>query len=75
MHVSSAAAGRIRAHAAGEVVVVTGHSNTIPPMVNALTGLQLADLEEDQFDRCYIVTIRGDEPGSLVTPRYGHRTP
>lgn len=64
-------ARRIRAHEAGEVVVVVGHSNTIPRMVNALTGMHLDDLEENQFDRMYIVTIRDDEPGSLVTLRYG----
>lgn len=66
---------RIRAHGPGEVVVVAGHSNTIPPMVNALTGLDLPDLEEDQFDRAYIVTVKGDGPGSLITLRYGRDTP
>ena len=66
---------RIRHHQPGEVVVVVGHSNSVPPIVNVLTGRSLPDLALDQYDRVYVVTVRGDEHGSLVTFRYGLPTP
>ena len=62
---------RIRYHQPGEVVVVVGHANSVPPIVNVLTGRSLPDLALDQYDRMYLVTVWGDENGSLVTFRYG----
>ncbi|MCA8942471.1 MAG: histidine phosphatase family protein [Planctomycetes bacterium] len=48
----------------GEVVVVAGHSNTVPMMVRALGG-SLTDLDErgylgeDEYDRVVVVTVCG----------------
>tara|TARA_B110000090_G_C13242121_1_gene392905 strand:- start:40 stop:378 length:339 start_codon:yes stop_codon:yes gene_type:complete len=43
------------------VILVTGHSNTIPGLVNLLSGESLQDLDERVYDRVYIVTL--DEYG------------
>jgi phosphohistidine phosphatase SixA len=43
------------------VILVTGHSNTIPELVNLLSGESLQDLDERVYDRVYIVTL--DEYG------------
>jgi broad specificity phosphatase PhoE len=43
------------------VVLVTGHSNTIPRLVNLLVGTSFEDLDERVYDRVYIVTL--DEHG------------
>jgi phosphohistidine phosphatase SixA len=43
------------------VILVTGHSNTIPGLVNLLSGESFQDLDERVYDRVYIVTL--DEHG------------
>lgn len=52
-------------------ILVSGHSNTTPPMVNLLVGTELSDLEETEFDRLYIVTLHADGTGSYTVLRYG----
>jgi len=43
----------------GQVVVVAGHSNTIPALVNLLIGRnQYSPLAEDVYNRVWIVTVR-----------------
>jgi broad specificity phosphatase PhoE len=64
--------GRIRSHQRGEVVVVAGHSNTIPAIVNSLAGTEMENLTEFEYDRLYIVTLTDPAgTGSLVTLRFG----
>lgn len=41
----------------GKTIVVVGHSNTVPKLVNALAGTSYADLDESVYDQLYIVTI------------------
>ena len=43
------------------VILLTGHSNTIPRLVNLLTGTNFEDLDERVYDRVYIVSL--DEHG------------
>lgn len=38
-------------------IMVTGHSNTIPGLVNALTGENFQNLDERVYDKVYIVTL------------------
>lgn len=45
--------------------LIGGHSNVTPRNVNALTGLNLADLEDHQYDHLYKVTIHDDGRRSL----------
>lgn len=48
----------------GRTVLVVGHSNTIPTMVNALTGLSLVDLDDSDYDGLYVVVLDGGGPGA-----------
>ena len=41
----------------GKTVVIVGHSNTTPRLVNAITGSEFTDLEEDEYDWIYIVDL------------------
>ena len=43
-------------------ILVTGHSNTIPGLVNLLTGESFADLDDRVYDHVFIVSV--DEEGS-----------
>lgn len=72
-HVASLA-DTLRTQHAGETVLVVGHSNTIPALVEALSGHPVAPLAEDQYDRLYLVRRSGGT-APLLTVRYGAPTP
>ena len=40
---------------AGKTILVVGHSNTVPTMVNALTGKAYEQLDESEYDKLFIV--------------------
>ncbi|NQV72182.1 histidine phosphatase family protein [bacterium] len=52
-------------------ILVAGHSNTTPALVNLLIGSELEDLSENDFDRLFVVTLHEDGTGSVVSIRYG----
>ena len=41
----------------GETVVIVGHSNTTPQLINALLGTNYPNLEETEYDWVYFVDI------------------
>ncbi|MBC7892991.1 MAG: histidine phosphatase family protein [Sphingobacteriaceae bacterium] len=41
----------------GQRVLVVGHSNTIPKLVNALAGTNLSNLNDDEYDALFVVTV------------------
>lgn len=61
-----------------QVILVSGHSNTIPHVVNWLTGSTFVDLDEYDYDQLYIVRLPQEGPGELLQLQYGapsSRTP
>jgi 2,3-bisphosphoglycerate-dependent phosphoglycerate mutase len=55
----------------GGTVVVVGHSNTVPQIVERLTrGRDRIVVADDEFDRIFIVTVTRFGPPSLVQLRY-----
>jgi 2,3-bisphosphoglycerate-dependent phosphoglycerate mutase len=51
-------------------VILVGHSNTIPSMVNALMGNKaVSPIAEDDYGTVFIVTLPVTGPASLVTLR------
>lgn len=44
---------------AGSRALVAGHSNTINVIVGRLTGQQIPALDDAEYDRLYVVTLRG----------------
>jgi len=72
-HVASLA-DTLRTQHPGETVLVVGHSNTIPELVEAVSGYPVAPLTEKQYDRLYLVRHAGDT-ATLLTVRYGAPTP
>jgi len=67
---ADAVAARLRrAHDRGTVLVV-GHSNTVPGIVSALCGCEVAPIEEDDYGNLFEVRIRGDAPPELTHRRY-----
>jgi len=64
-------ANRIRADYAGQVVLVTGHSNTVPKVIEALGGGTMPDIEDAEFDNLYVVTIHGTDQVKVLRLKYG----
>jgi broad specificity phosphatase PhoE len=70
-HVDSVAAA-VRRRPAGEVVLVVGHSNTIPAIVGALGGPKLPDLCDGQYSMLYVLEFPpGGGAPRFIEARYG----
>lgn len=55
----------------GETVVVVGHSNTVPALVQALSGRAVAPLTEAEYDRFFVVVVPESGQGRVIKARYG----
>lgn len=55
----------------GQTVVVAGHSDTVPLLVEKLTDKPVAPIEESEYDNLYVVTSWGAGHGTAVRLRYG----
>jgi len=68
-------AARLRAEHPGEVVLVVGHSNTVPAIVHALGGPQMPDLAHDAYDDLFLVTIGAGGETTVLHLQFGAETP
>lgn len=67
-------ASRLRKRS-GEQVLVVGHSNTIPPLLEQLGVVEDVKIDEQQYGDLWIVTLKGDGPAKLEVRRYGEQQP
>lgn len=63
---AEAVAAAVRARPKGEVVLVVGHSNTIPAIIAALGGPKFPDLCDTQYSMLYLLHY----PGAGGTPHF-----
>lgn len=66
-------AERVRALPDDAVVLIVGHSNTVPLIARALGYAEAADMPECEYDRMTTLHLAGSETHSQVT-RYGAPT-
>lgn len=61
----------------GDAVLVVGHSNTIPKLLNYLTGTNdfPSDIPDSQFDNLYIVSVYEKGNATVLHLKYGVPTP
>lgn len=64
-------ARRVVAENPGGVVLVVGHSNTVPAIVRELTGLPVPELSEDAYGDLFIVQLPGEGKARLIRARFG----
>lgn len=64
----------LRRHA-GETVVVVGHSNTIPGIVQALSGQPAGTIQDHEFHHLFVVVVPPAGPARVIQARYGQPTP
>ena len=69
-HVRAVAAA-VRRQAAGALVVVVGHSNTLPGIIAALGGPALPDLCDEEYSRLFTLVLSGEGPPRLIRSAYG----
>jgi phosphohistidine phosphatase SixA len=56
------------------VVIVVGHSNTVGPTIESLGGETIETIEEDEFDKLFVLLIPPAGPTTLLKLRYGEPT-
>ncbi|QEL15680.1 histidine phosphatase family protein [Limnoglobus roseus] len=65
-------AQKMLAGALGPVVLVAGHSNTVPEMIAAFgVPSPIPPIGEREFDNLYVVTVGGPGPATVVRLKYG----
>jgi broad specificity phosphatase PhoE len=67
-------ADAVRKHA-GQTVLVVGHSNTVPAIVEALGAPRPPAICDPEYDNLYVVTLAPDGKAGLVRAKFGMRTP
>jgi phosphohistidine phosphatase SixA len=68
---AAALASRVLSSHAGRTVVIVGHSNTVPALVKAFSGVVMPDLAHDSYDTMFVISARGKGEGRVVRARYG----
>jgi broad specificity phosphatase PhoE len=66
----AATVARVRAQPSDAVVVIVGHSNTVPLIARALGYAEAADMPECEFDRMTVLHLMGEGAHGQVS-RYG----
>ena len=64
------AAARAQILAGGACVVVVGHSNTVPEFIEALGGPADVVIDDDEFDRMFVLTVKPPAAASLLQFSY-----
>ena len=62
---------RLRALNPTSIVVVVGHSNTIPPMLTVLGWPNTLDLHEGDYDNVFVLAPHPGQRASMVRLKYG----
>ena len=65
----------IQTNRRGQTVLVCGHSNTVPAIVEGLSGVVIEPIPENRYDGLYVVTLKQDESGRATRVRYGKPSP
>jgi broad specificity phosphatase PhoE len=65
----------ILANHAGQAVLVIGHSDTVPQLINHLSGDHMPVINESEFDNLFIVTLTDTGGASITRLKYGEPTP
>lgn len=60
----------LRAMPAGSTILVVGHSNTVPGIVQALSGQAAEAMPETEYDRYTLVLLDADGGARVITSRY-----
>ena len=58
----------------GQTVLVVGHTDTVPALINLLAGTSLPDIDDREFDNLFLVTVFAPGRASVTHLKYGARS-
>jgi broad specificity phosphatase PhoE len=61
---------RLRKQHADQVVLVVGHTDTLPAIIKALGVAETVKIDKDDFGNLFVVTPKGDTDAALLRLRY-----
>jgi broad specificity phosphatase PhoE len=64
----------ILANHVGKAVLVIGHSDTVPDLINQLSEGHMPVIHDSEFDNLFIVTVLGTGKASVTSLKYGEPT-
>ena len=64
-------AHEILTRSGGTSVLVVGHSNTVPDIVKALSGIAVPPITDAEYDHIFMVTIPSIGPPRVIQLRFG----
>ena len=62
---------QILSNHAGQIVLVVGHSDTVPAIIKELGGGSTPPITQDEYDNLYLVTIYAPDKATVVHLNYG----
>lgn len=63
---------QILADHSGEVVIIAGHSNTVPLIIEELGGDPISPIDESEYDNLYVVTVFRFGSSKVLNLKYGN---
>lgn len=58
----------------GKSVLVVGHSDTVPTLVNLLSGGAMPEIKANEFDNLFVVTLLGSAGAGVTSLKYGEQS-
>jgi broad specificity phosphatase PhoE len=65
----------VLSNASGKSVLIVGHSNTVPQIVQALSGSAIAPIGDDEYDHLFVIVLSPGNAPRLYNLRFGRATP
>ena len=65
-----ALAEKVRAEHGGDVILVVGHSNTVPKLLKVFGCAESVSIADDEYDNLFVVVPNEKGPATLVRLRY-----
>jgi hypothetical protein len=56
------------------VAAIVGHTNTVGPVIEGLTGRTVEPIADQQFDRLFVLSIPAAGAATVAPMRYGQAT-
>lgn len=64
-------AREVLAVAAGKTVLIVGHSNTVPQIVQAFSGSTVLPIDDSVYDLIFVIVVAPGSPAKLFNLRFG----
>jgi 2,3-bisphosphoglycerate-dependent phosphoglycerate mutase len=67
---SDAFANAIRSKNEGQIVLVVGHSNTLPEIIHALGGPEIPELDDQEYDSFFVLSVPQSGESKLLKLKF-----